>query len=223
MEDHWNQDKKRKDIKGNEKQDKKTKDREDHENQDKKTKGEARKERRKGWNMECYYEEQAKKRSTGKRESQAKKRKGKRILKTMIARPRRGRGRTRRTMTPRAKKRKKQKKEEHETQANKRKSEEKEPKKRRPLENYKRILDHLRKGRGRDNNNVLKLKVEAERVNKKRSLSEYCRVHLEEGLMTDATVRGHPCLVFFDTGASASIIFLSLARRAGLLTGREKT
>ncbi len=269
-EDHRNQDKKRKkDTKDHEKQDKKTKDREDHENQDKKNKGEARKERRKGWNMECckrikdcikkrnkqnneHYEEQAKKRSTEKRESQAKKRKGKSIEDhDSQAKKRKGQDNEdhdtqakKKKMQDReqhdsqdkkrkrqakedhdtqAKKWKKQKKEEHETQANKRKREEKEPKKRRPLENYKRILDHLRKGRGRDSNNVLKLKVEAERVNKKRSVSEYCRVQFEKGIMTDATVRGHPCLVFFDTGASASIMFLSLAQRAGLLTGREKT
>ncbi|XP_063846821.1 uncharacterized protein LOC135092297 [Scylla paramamosain] len=127
-EDHRNQDKKRKkDTKDHEKQDKKTKDREDHENQDKKTKGEARKERRKGWNMECCkrikdcikkrnkqnnedYEEQAKKRSTEKRESQAKKRKGKSIE----------------DHDSQAKKRKRQDNEDHDTQAKKKKMQDRE-------------------------------------------------------------------------------------------------
>ncbi|XP_063846813.1 glutamic acid-rich protein-like [Scylla paramamosain] len=283
-EDHKNQDKKRKkDTKDHEKQEEKSKDKEDHENQHKNTKGEGRKNRRKGWNMECCkrikdcikkwnkkdnedYEEQAKKSSTEKRESQAKKRKGKSIEDhDSQAKKRKGQGKEdhdtqvtkklhdkeehdnqakkrkrqdkeeddtqakkvkrqdKEKHDTQAKKVKRQDKEEHETQAKKGKGEEKEPKKRRPLENYKRILDHLRKRGGRDSSNVLKLKVEAERVKKKRSVSEYCRVHLEEGHMTDATVRGHPCLVFFDTGASASIMFLSLAKRAGLLTGREKT
>ncbi|XP_063846847.1 glutamic acid-rich protein-like [Scylla paramamosain] len=268
-EDHKNQDKKRKkDTKDHEKQEEKSKDKEDHENQHKNTKGEGRKKpkERVEYGDNEDYEEQAKKSSTEKRESQAKKRKGKSIEDhDSQAKKRKGQGKEdhdtqvtkklhdkeehdsqakkrkrqdkeeddtqakkvkrqdKKKHDTQAKKRKRQDKEEHDTQAKKGKGEEKEPKKRRPLENYKRILDHLRKRGGRDSSNVLKLKVEAERVKKKRSVSEYCRVHLEEGHMTDATVRGHPCLVFFDTGASASIMFLSLAKRAGLLTGREKT
>ncbi|XP_063879512.1 trichohyalin-like [Scylla paramamosain] len=133
-----------------------------------------------------------------------------------------------------AKKRRREDAEDHESQAKKRnrqdtdgpakqrKGDKKVPKKKRPLECCHRILHCLRK-RWRDSEDVLRLKLEAERVKEKRSVSGYRRVHMEEGNMVDATVRGHPCLVLFDTGSSVSTLVLSLGQRLGIVTGREET
>ncbi|MPC75927.1 hypothetical protein E2C01_070327 [Portunus trituberculatus] len=119
------------------------------------------------------------------------------------------------------KKRKRQGTEDQESLAKKRK---KERKKRWRLKCCERIVHRLRKRVKKDGEDVLRLKLEAERVRKeKRSVSSYCCIHMKEGYMVEATVLGKPCLVLLDSGASISVMILSLGQKLGLVTGHEET
>ncbi|MPC51562.1 hypothetical protein E2C01_045410 [Portunus trituberculatus] len=119
------------------------------------------------------------------------------------------------------KKRKRQDTNDQESQAKKRKTE---PKKRWGLKCCQRILRRLRKRIKKDGEDVLRLKLKAERVSKEeRSVSTYCCVDMEKGNLVGATVLGKPCLVLLDSGASIGAMVLSLSQRLGLVTGGEET
>ncbi|MPC29489.1 hypothetical protein E2C01_022726 [Portunus trituberculatus] len=130
-------------------------------------------------------------------------------------------GEEKKNKTKETKKRKKEDTGDKESQAKKRKTE---PKKKRRLECCQRILHRLRKRVKKDSKDVLRLMLKAERVSKdEKSVSSYCCVHMEKEYIVGATVLGKPCLVLLDSGASISVMVLSVAQRLGLVTGREKT
>ena len=96
--------------------------------------------------------------------------------------------------------------------------------KRRLLLCCQRYLHHLIKEKVKESEDVLRVRLEAYRVLREmENVSSDCCVHLEEENQVSATVGGKPCLVLVDSGASASVVLLSLGRRLGLVTGREKT
>uniref|UniRef100_A0A0P4WDF7 Peptidase A2 domain-containing protein n=1 Tax=Scylla olivacea TaxID=85551 RepID=A0A0P4WDF7_SCYOL len=57
---------------------------------------------------------------------------------------------------------------------------------------------------------------------KRRRLGPYPTVALDSDGTVMATVNGHECRVLPDSGTTTSVLFLPLARRLGLVTGREE-
>ncbi len=122
------------------------------------------------------------------------------------------------------KKRKWQDAEEHDNQAKRRKRQDTGDHKKQVKKSKGKGRKERKKSGTMDSDDVLRLKVDAERVNKEeRDMRKYCHIHIEKGSKVDATVRGTPCVVVLDTGASISAMNLSLAQSLGLVTGREET
>ncbi|XP_063846834.1 protein FAM133A-like [Scylla paramamosain] len=122
------------------------------------------------------------------------------------------------------KKKKSQDTEEHDNQAKRRKRQDTGDHKKQVKKSKGKGRKERKKSGKMDSDDVLRLKVDAERVNKEeRDMRKYCHIHIEKGSKVDATVRGTPCVVVLDTGASISAMNLSLAQSLGLVTGREET
>ncbi|XP_063855156.1 glutamic acid-rich protein-like [Scylla paramamosain] len=79
------------------------------------------------------------------------------------------------------------------------------------------------KMRGWYKDDVVRLMVDAKRVSKERNVSRWCRLNIGKENLVSATVRGHACLVQLDSGSSCSLMRLTLARRLGIVTGKQET
>ncbi|MPC42779.1 hypothetical protein E2C01_036410 [Portunus trituberculatus] len=84
--------------------------------------------------------------------------------------------------------------------------------------------DQKKKRIKKDGEDVLRLKLKAERITKEeRNVSSYCCVDMEKRNLVGATVLCKPCLDLLDSGTSIGPMVLSLGQSLGLVTGSEET
>lgn len=80
------------------------------------------------------------------------------------------------------------------------------------------------KGRKKKRAKVLRLVLvpAAVQVKKQRRIACPTRLHVRPGNLVSGSVHGVPCDVLLDSGCTVTVLYLPLARRLGLVTGRER-